>query len=65
MYHDIRISSDHLNNLPTDDVPPEIMSLVQISDDTDLLASEHDGYVPNNVDDAQGLLSFFLRIFMY
>ncbi|KAF8257051.1 hypothetical protein EI94DRAFT_1709707 [Lactarius quietus] len=42
----ITISHDRLNALPVDSVPEEIISLIKFSDDTKLLAEEHDGYVP-------------------
>lgn len=58
LYHDIKICANRLNELPCDDVPPQIMSLVRHSDDADLVAAEHDGYVPENVDDHQGTSSY-------
>lgn len=58
VYEDIHICPDRLNDLPCDDVPPEIMSLVRCSDNAELLAAEHDDYVPDHADDAQGSSSF-------
>ncbi|KAH9037779.1 hypothetical protein EDB85DRAFT_556454 [Lactarius pseudohatsudake] len=46
IYEDIIISSDRLNELPTDGIPHEISSLAKHSNDTSLLAEETDGYVP-------------------
>lgn len=54
IYYDIKICESRLNDLPSDDIPPEIMSLVRVSDDTDLLAAEHDGYVPDNIERSLG-----------
>ena len=49
LYRDIIISTDRLNNLPEDAVPTEIMSLAKHSNDTTLLATESEGYVPDDV----------------
>ena len=54
IYQNIEISSDRLNSLPDDGVPVEIWSLMKHSDDTTLLAEEHDNYVPDDVPEDSG-----------
>ena len=46
IYHHIIISVDRLNELPLDDIPQEICSLMKHSDDFLQFADENDGYVP-------------------
>ena len=46
IYHHIIISVDRLNELPLDDIPQEIRSLMKHSDDFLQFADENDGYVP-------------------
>ena len=54
IYQNIEISSDRLNALPVDGVPIEIWSLMKHSDDTTLLAEEHDNYVPEDLPEDSG-----------
>lgn len=54
IYKDIVISTERLQALPVDDFPIEILSTVRSSDDTALLAEEHDDYVPNDFDVISG-----------
>jgi hypothetical protein len=54
IYRDIIISLDRLNGLPEDGIPHEIMSLVKHSNDMTLLASESEGYVPEDVSMNEG-----------
>lgn len=44
-YGDITISTDALQNLPEDDVPDEILSIIRQSDDIGILDQEGAGYV--------------------
>ena len=62
IYKNIEISSDRLNTLPVDEVPVEIWSLMKHSDDTTLLAEEHENYVPEDLsnDVGQSIFSFIL-----
>ena len=46
LYRNIVISTDRLNELPVNGIPFEIMSVTKHSEDTSLLATESDGYVP-------------------
>ena len=57
IYEHIEISSDRLNTLPVDGVPVEIWSLMKHSDDTTLLAEEHDSYVPEDLPEDIGLFN--------
>src|SRR6201996_2120565 len=50
IYETIVISAECLNDLPGDGFPIEILSLVKTSSDTNLLAEEHDDYVPGDFD---------------
>jgi hypothetical protein len=50
IYKHIIISSERLNSLPVDGFPIEILSVVKMSNDTYLLAEEHDDYVPGDFD---------------
>lgn len=54
VYRDVHISSAHLDTLPANDVPNKILSLVHHSEDTNMLATEHNNYVPENVGQTQG-----------
>ena len=56
IYGDINISDTRLNELPEDDIPPEIWSLAKHSNDTGLLAKEMDGYVPEDPTDDEGMI---------
>lgn len=51
IYRNIVVSIDQLNELPLDDVPHEIMSLMKHSDDFVQFAHENDGYVPDDDDE--------------
>lgn len=51
-YVDIGISSSHLEELPEDDVPEEIMNIIRQSDDVGIIEQESAGYVPQ--DDNEG-----------
>ena len=48
LYENIDISRDRLNDLPENGVPLEISSLARHLDDNHLLATETDGYVPDD-----------------
>lgn len=52
IYENILISHDRLNELPVDDVPFEIMSLMKHSDNIVRLNDENDGYVPDSDDES-------------
>jgi hypothetical protein len=54
LYRDIIISSDRLDDLPVDGIPLEIMSVTRCSDNTSLLATEDDGYVPEDIGEVEG-----------
>ena len=47
-YGDVQIDMDQLNNLPEDDVPPEILAIIRQSDDVEVIDQEHGGYVPTD-----------------
>jgi len=55
-YGDITISSDHLAQLPEDDVPSEILGIVRQSTDTGLVDHGNTGYVPSEEDENEGEL---------
>ena len=44
-YRDISIDDERLRNLPIDDVPEEVMSIIKHTNDVGLVAQESDGYV--------------------
>ncbi|KAG2125704.1 uncharacterized protein EDB93DRAFT_1110038 [Suillus bovinus] len=46
IYKDIAISDEHLYGLPEDDVPMEILSIIQHKTDVGLVQKESAGYVP-------------------
>ncbi|KAJ3562467.1 hypothetical protein NP233_g9554 [Leucocoprinus birnbaumii] len=48
LYADITISEERLAQLPENDVPMEIRSTARLNHNPDMLAGEHDGYVPND-----------------
>jgi hypothetical protein len=50
IYETIVISSEHLEVLPVNNIPIKILRVVKTSDDTNLLAEEHDDYVPHDFD---------------
>ena len=50
-YGDINIDKAHLDNLPEDDVPVEIMANIRQSTDTGIVEQESAGYVPQDDDD--------------
>jgi len=45
-YGDVSISPEHLNRLPEDDVPDEILDLVRYNDDVGVEDEEEGGYIP-------------------
>jgi len=47
-YRDIEISDTNLNNLPEDDVPTEISSIMRHSSDVGVVDQENDGYVQDD-----------------
>ena len=47
-YGDIQISDSHLEELPEDNVPEEIMSIIRQSDDVGMVEQESMGYVPQD-----------------
>ena len=51
IYRNIVVSIYRLNELPLDDVPHKIMSLMKHSDDFVQFAHENDGYVPDDDDE--------------
>ena len=55
IYHHIIISVDRLNELPLDDIPQEIRSLMKHLDDFLQFADENDGYVPACDDESDHL----------
>lgn len=58
IYENIEISSKWLNTLPVDGVPVEIWLLMKHSNDTTMLAEEHDNYVPEDSVDNSGQCTF-------
>lgn len=48
VYKNITISAERLHELPNNQVPFEIMSVVKYSEDTAALAQENDNYVPDD-----------------
>jgi len=44
-YGSIKIDTEQLQNLPEDDVPPEILDILRQSDDIDVVDQENGGYV--------------------
>ena len=67
IYRDIVISTDHLNDLPVDGVPHEIMSLAKHSFNSTLLAAESEGYVPEDVpmDEGKSICSSYTLIYFH
>jgi hypothetical protein len=61
IYESIIISSECLNSLPVDRFPIEILSVVKISNNTNLLTEEHNDYVPGDFD--PGL--YFVHIYSF
>jgi hypothetical protein len=53
-YGDIEISASHIQDLPGDDVPDEIISIIRQSTDVGIINQESDGYVP--LDNNEGWL---------
>ena len=45
-YSDIEISTSQIDNLPEDDMPDEIASIICQSDDISIINQESEGYVP-------------------
>lgn len=59
IYENIIISSERLNSLPVDGFPIEILSVAKASNDTNLLAEEHDDYVPGDFDPGQCFFYYY------
>jgi hypothetical protein len=53
LYADVQISTTRLNDLPEDNVPMSILSVVNHSDQLKELHAEHAGYVPDDDDDGK------------
>ncbi|KIK18505.1 hypothetical protein PISMIDRAFT_49248, partial [Pisolithus microcarpus 441] len=51
-YGEVEISNNHLQDLPEDDIPVEISSVIRQSDDVGIIEQESQGYVPQ--DDEEG-----------
>jgi len=47
IYVDIKISEDRLQELPENDIPDEILSIMRYSEDIAAVYCEHNGYVPS------------------
>ncbi|KAF8340086.1 hypothetical protein F5887DRAFT_1077211 [Amanita rubescens] len=50
-YGHIRISSEHLDSLPDDGVPLELMAITRHVDDPDLVHEQNDSYIPGENDE--------------
>ncbi|KAF8342506.1 hypothetical protein F5887DRAFT_1214938 [Amanita rubescens] len=50
-YGHIRISSEHLDSLPDDGVPLELMAIARHVDDPDLVHEQNDSYIPGKNDE--------------
>ncbi|KAF8349138.1 hypothetical protein F5887DRAFT_1071301 [Amanita rubescens] len=50
-YGHIRISSEHLDSLPDDGVPLELMAIARHVDDPDLVHEQNDSYIPGENDE--------------
>jgi len=59
IYADIEISEDRLQELPEDDIPDEIISIVRFSEDIEAVYREHDGYVPSQEERESVVSAFF------
>ena len=55
VYSNIIIDSTRLNNLPDDDVPDELLAVIQREDDDDVAARERESYLVNEKDSVSGL----------
>ncbi|KAF7293576.1 ATP-dependent DNA helicase [Mycena indigotica] len=51
LYANIEISLERLSELPEQDVPEELTTTARYTEDESVIAREHGGYVPSNVDD--------------
>lgn len=56
-YSDIEISTSHIKTLPKDNMPEEITSIIQQSDNVGNIEQESEGYVPLNNNEC--VLSFY------
>lgn len=56
-YGNVTIDPDRLAQLPENDVPPEVVSIVRQSTDTGMVDQESAGYVPVEKGDQDGLMS--------
>lgn len=60
-YSDIEISTSHIKSLPEDNMPGEITSIIQQSDNVGNIEQESEGYVPLNNNEC--VLSFYFQHF--
>jgi hypothetical protein len=58
-YGDIIIDHGQLRQLPEDDVPIEISSIIRQSEDVGVIELEHNGYIPEHVEESRGKFFFF------
>ncbi|KIK13897.1 hypothetical protein PISMIDRAFT_17662 [Pisolithus microcarpus 441] len=47
-YGEVQISNDHLGNLPEDDIPVEISSVIRQTEDVGIIEQESQGYIPED-----------------
>lgn len=64
MYADIKISEDNLEQLPVNCIPKELTMMAQLSNDMQLLAVEHSGYVPRDEGDLCACSAFMVLILL-
>lgn len=50
IYFDINVDNDRLEELPEDDVPKELLSVIREGDDEDLLEKERESYLNPDLD---------------
>lgn len=48
LYRDVEISESNLAQLPEDGIPDELSSTAKVSNDMEMVVSEHEGYVPQD-----------------
>ena len=60
-YGDIEISASRIDNLPEDNVPEEITSIIQQSDDIGIIEQESEGYVLLDDNESQSFNQCNLR----
>jgi hypothetical protein len=61
-YGNIDISAQRIQNLPEDDVPEEITSLIRQSEDTGVVDQESEGYIPPDDNEGEKLIQSALKV---